>query len=316
MMRMFALMAALSVAFLTGPTLALGYDDFNGSWRNDDPSASDLTRVVVNQSGGTYRVRAFGKCHPSDCDWGEVGATIYSDSAASSSASSRLELIATYRTGFSESILILDDQSGNRVGYSLYTRFTDRSGRRAYVVHGTLVRDRGWRSGGGGPGGPYPGGSGGGMSYGEDCTGLDWSSAALARVGGQWMVVDGTHQLLAFGSNAVEASIALQIIRHYRFTQHCFIGRPNPSMDYWKVGDSVPSDSMSGADCISNNPDTTRAQYASGEWKLVDGTHWLVSFGSNEAEARQAEEVVRHYRLSRECFVGRPHPSMTYWLAQ
>jgi hypothetical protein len=38
--------------------------------------------------------------------------------------------------------------------------------------------------------------------------------------------------------------------------------------------------------------------------------------GGNESEARQAEEVIRHYRLNRQCFVGRPNPGMTYWLSE
>jgi hypothetical protein len=122
--------------------------------------------------------------------------------------------------------------------------------------------------------------------------------------------------MLSFGSRAAEANLAANTIRNYRFSQQCFIGRPNPGMTYWKRGSGVPSGGMAGDDCINNNPDTTQARWAGGAWKLVDGSHWLLHFGSNEAEARKAEEVVRNYRLNKQCFVGRPNPGMTYWLAE
>lgn len=303
-MRFTTLLSAL-FATLAGPALAAGYGDFTGNWVNQDPSTNNLSKVSVQLSGGGLRVEGWGSCHPSDCDWGQVPGVGYSETVGGDPAMDALEVVATFHSGFSESMLLLRGRPGDTLSYALYTRFTDSSGRRPYVARGTLRR------------GGYGGGGGGGGGYGEDCTSLDWHSAAVTNVGGQWMVVDGTHQLLAFGGDFLRANAGLQVIRHYRFTQHCFIGRPNPSMDYWKTGDTVSSaPTMIGADCIPNNPDTTRAQYVSGEWKLVDGSNWLVSFGSRESEARQAEDVVHHYRLNRQCFIGRPHAAMTYWLAR
>jgi len=122
--------------------------------------------------------------------------------------------------------------------------------------------------------------------------------------------------MLSFGPRVLEANRAAQIIRHYRFSQHCFIGRPNASMDYWKRGDNVPSNGMPGDDCVGNNPDTTQARFTSGQWKVVDGGHQMLAFGPRQNEARHAEEVIRHYRLNKQCFVGRPNASMTYWLSE
>jgi hypothetical protein len=135
-------------------------------------------------------------------------------------------------------------------------------------------------------------------------------------VGGQWKVVDGPQQMMAFGSNAAEAQRAANVIRHYRFTETCYIGRPDPSMIYFKRGSTVPSGGMPGDDCVGNNPNTTQARWVGGAWKVVDGSHWMLHMGGNESEARQAEEVIRHYRLNRQCFVGRPNPGMTYWLSE
>jgi hypothetical protein len=59
-----------------------------GNWVNADPNANSLTRIQLrfvcqdqilngqpHPPGPPWYVHVFGKCHPTDCDWGEVGAT-------------------------------------------------------------------------------------------------------------------------------------------------------------------------------------------------------------------------------------------------
>src|SRR3712207_1722848 len=59
-----------------------------GNWVNANPNTNSLTRIqlrfvcqdqVLNGQpyppGPPWYVHVFGKCHPTDCDWGEVGAT-------------------------------------------------------------------------------------------------------------------------------------------------------------------------------------------------------------------------------------------------
>jgi hypothetical protein len=356
-MRFLALLAAAAV-LCAGQAVAAGYGDFSGRWRNNDPGTRDITRLRVTFDGtGNLDVRAWGQCHPTDCDWGRVDAVAYSPSPALNPATSATEIIAVFNPGFARKTLILTARPGNRLYYSLYTRFTDGSGRRPYVRRGLLRRHGGywadWPPGGGpggggwppggpgggpggpgydddeddsdgpggpggGPGGPGggPGGPGGGLSFAEDCINFNWNNVEARFVGGEWKVVEGTHWMLSFGGRAAEAARAANIIRHYRFTQHCFIGRPNPSMHYWKRGSGVPSGGIPGDDCTRNDPDNTEARRVSGSWKLVDDSHWVLDFGPRGGEARQAEQVVKHYRLNRQCFVGRPNPSMVYWLSE
>jgi hypothetical protein len=137
-------------------------------------------------------------------------------------------------------------------------------------------------------------------------------------VGGEWKVVQGGMWMLGYGSDQANAERAADVIRSYRFTQQCFVARPNAALNYWKRNSGVPSNSLPGEDCVNNNPDNTRASYVGGEWKLVDGGHWMLSFGSNESAARKAEEVVQTYRLNRQCWVSRGGggSKLNYWLAE
>jgi hypothetical protein len=67
-------------------------------------------------------------------------------------------------------------------------------------------------------------------------------------------------------------------------------------------------------DCIPFNPTIVSAALVQGHWKLVSGNMWMLDFGNKQDEAKKAEAIVKHYKFNRQCFVGRPDPSFTYWL--
>lgn len=67
-------------------------------------------------------------------------------------------------------------------------------------------------------------------------------------------------------------------------------------------------------DCISFNPKKAVVKKVKGSWKIVVGNMWLKDFGKNKAEADKSLKVIRHYGLNKQCFVGRPKPSMEYYL--
>jgi len=67
-------------------------------------------------------------------------------------------------------------------------------------------------------------------------------------------------------------------------------------------------------DCVSFDPAAVRVRKINGNWKIVDGSHWLFDFGDDRSAARQTLRIIRHYRMDQSCFVGRPDPSFTYML--
>lgn len=67
-------------------------------------------------------------------------------------------------------------------------------------------------------------------------------------------------------------------------------------------------------DLIPFNPSRARVQQIGGRWKITVGSMWLKDFGGNRGEALQALRVIRHYGLNQQGFVGRPGPSMEYYL--
>lgn len=67
-------------------------------------------------------------------------------------------------------------------------------------------------------------------------------------------------------------------------------------------------------DCVGFNNANLQVQLIRGDVKIVDGSHWLFSFGNNRSEAERALTILKSYRANQSCFVGRPNPEMSYFL--
>jgi hypothetical protein len=73
-----------------------------------------------------------------------------------------------------------------------------------------------------------------GSLAGEDCIGFDPANLAVIEVGGRWKIAEGAHWLLDFGPGHGNAVAGLHFIRKHGFNEMCFVGRPGPSMTYFK----------------------------------------------------------------------------------
>jgi serine/threonine protein kinase len=57
----------------TAATQAAAFNAFLGNWVNVDTATSGMTRLVIEKQNETnYTFRGYGKCTPSDCDWGVI----------------------------------------------------------------------------------------------------------------------------------------------------------------------------------------------------------------------------------------------------
>ena len=116
-----------------------------GHWRNADPSTNSLTRIelrfvcqdlVINGElfppGSPWYVHLWGKCHPSDCDWGEVGAQWLTSG----------HVFAFYDQGFAKRYVYakMSMYRPGQLWVYTWTDFVD-PGRPDYGVHNWFVRE-------------------------------------------------------------------------------------------------------------------------------------------------------------------------------
>jgi hypothetical protein len=153
----------------------------------------------------------------------------------------------------------------------------------------------------------------------EDCLPFNRSQVGVIQAGGRWKVAEGgSHWMIDTGTSKSEAERIVEIINHYDLSKMCFVGRPRcddvKPMMYW-LNDSgqAPSGSLSGEDCIPFDPDNLAVVEIAGRWKVVEGSHWILDFGSGEGNAIAALHFIRKHQFDQICFVGRPDASVTYF---
>lgn len=304
--------AVLSVTAIPGAQAAL--KDFAGNWENSDRNTRGITRLQITRSGKNLEIHAWGSCSPKDCDWGVVTATPYAASVEENLVRAARTATAIFKQGHGDTILIIRLAGRKQLTVESYTSFK-KGGRRANYASTYKMRKAGLQAQFPTPmpdpapvqPAPQP------VEIKEDCVAFDPSRAAVQQVQGRWKVVVGNMWLLDFTGEKAQADQALRVIRQYLMNKQCFVGRPNPSMQYYLSGNNAPSGGMQGEDCNAFNLGNTQVQQVQGRWKIVDSNHWILDFDGNQAEARQAHAIMNKYGFSRICFVGRPNPPMTYF---
>ncbi|MEM9848158.1 MAG: hypothetical protein AAF847_09740 [Bacteroidota bacterium] len=71
-----------------------------------------------------------------------------------------------------------------------------------------------------------------GAMSGEDCISFNLNTIEVKQINGRWKIVDGNHWMFDFEGKEDEARAAFCIIKKYGFTKSCYVGRPNPSLQY------------------------------------------------------------------------------------
>lgn len=118
------------------PEVAVPTNALLGAWHNADASTRSITRVVISRAGANLAVRSFGKCSPTDCDWGAVTGYTYATSVGSSAG---IGYSAIYNFSFAQ-VITVGYLSGNNLYVFHFTRFTDNSGRSNYFGIERLVK--------------------------------------------------------------------------------------------------------------------------------------------------------------------------------
>lgn len=286
--------ALLTVVLICSATsLAFGQlNQFTGNWKNINANTGGVTKLAIAAAGNAVTVHAWGKCHPTDCDWDAVPAYAYASTVQDNLSAQARALSAVFRTGFSETLMAIQPAAPNQLRAQVMTRFTDSSARTNYVSVETFSREP-----------PPPA---------EDCVTFNPQTASVAQINGSWKIVDGSHWMFDFGAEQVDARQSLAVIKRYQMNRSCFVGRPNPPFQYMAVGNQAPQGSMPGEDCLAFNPANIAVTQVGAAWKIVDGSHWMFDFGSSQAQAAQALQLIKQYGFTFSCFVGRPNPKFEY----
>lgn len=101
-------------------TIATSHPTLAGEWVNVDPNTNGMTRLTIGQNDAGYSFHGYGKCHPQDCDWGEIPAAPVTAGAD--------QLWGSYNFGFKKTHITVRPD-GDELEATVVNDYADNDGR-------------------------------------------------------------------------------------------------------------------------------------------------------------------------------------------
>ena len=79
MRRTILLSAVCSLVMMFAASANAQKDRFAGTFVNEDPNTGGITRLILDEND---TINVWGRCHPTDCNWGEEAAFAYGSNVA------------------------------------------------------------------------------------------------------------------------------------------------------------------------------------------------------------------------------------------
>ena len=118
-----------------------------------------------------------------------------------------------------------------------------------------------------------------------------------------------------FGNSESNARKALDILRTYEITEQCFVGMPQPQMEYYLANGRVPVGAARGEKCAQFDSSRLSAKRVRESWHVSLVQKHYLEFPSRR-DAERAISTIHRYGFGRFCIVGEPtSPSLTYFAA-
>jgi hypothetical protein len=121
-------------------TTQAGVEHFVGDWTNVDANTRSVPKLSVTLTGKDVSVHAWGACHPTPCDWGEVKADAFAENVSSNALSDATVLQGVFKTSFAETNFSVRLDGQDKLRFETATHFTDNSGRSNYSSTDTFKR--------------------------------------------------------------------------------------------------------------------------------------------------------------------------------
>jgi hypothetical protein len=133
---------------------------------------------------------------------------------------------------------------------------------------------------------------------------FDWRQVQIRLDGTEWKLTAGAAVLGTFGSNALDARVALSALRYYRFTEQRHAGDDSSRVPYFLGNSQSPRNVMLGVFAEPFRPDHVEVRQADDGYAVVDGQRVLMRFGSRQAEAVNLVKLIKREKYDQLCKLG------------
>lgn len=262
-----------------------------GKWISAQKCSKEVNKVVINKKNGNFYVNLVGNCKKAPtCKWGKQPLKKISGN----------QFKAVYATpDASKDVFVTLGSNGKmHVKYIAYDECGFETGK--YSCHFKKQPK------------PTPPPIVCEIPVKEDCTSFNPYRTRVRCIKGNWVIVDGSRTIYNFGKSKKDAYDAWRIIKKYRITQTCYVGRPDPSFEYCLSRGNAFGGTYSAESCTAFNVNNIRVEQARGEYCIMDGRKGLFFFPS-KAEAEQAYHIIKKHQFTSTCAVGKGDFAMTYF---
>jgi hypothetical protein len=126
-------LAVLASALLhASPAVALGLD---GTWTTADAQGTLARLVIASDVAGRATLQGFGRCSPSECNWGSVPLTTYGKNISDATS---IAGVAAFNTRLNSTTVTVQLSDPGVLQVDVFTHFSDGSGRKNYFAHQVL----------------------------------------------------------------------------------------------------------------------------------------------------------------------------------
>lgn len=102
---------------------------FAGGWQNIHPATAGILKIQIRIADSTMFVHAWGKCRPTNCDFGEVQAQGIGSNMDSQPGAGVREVTAQFRNNVRQLALTIHPAPNDHIRVEALTSFIDQSGR-------------------------------------------------------------------------------------------------------------------------------------------------------------------------------------------
>jgi hypothetical protein len=121
--------------------------------------------------------------------------------------------------------------------------------------------------------------------------------------------VSGAHVIADTGTSQADAEKTAAVVRHYKLSKQCYLGRPNWNFEYLLAGAKTPREPMPGESCLKFNLGGLDVDKDGPKWQLKDGIKRIKTFDS-EDDAWRAYAYLRRHAFTYRCNVA---DGFIYW---
>ena len=133
----FAVLMFVAASVLALPPVASSQEqDLSGEWVTTNPRTRGITRIVISRAESGWVAQTFGRCHPTDCDWGRVPIHPLGESVEDRSFASGF---AVWDPGFATKFVTMA-MTGDTLKVDVVTIFKDCSRRSNFRMKEVLKR--------------------------------------------------------------------------------------------------------------------------------------------------------------------------------